>query len=67
MIGFPAIAWADGGADPCDGVGQTMTSGASGLYPSDECGRSVLYNKAWERPRDRVPRGSLSVSSVIWP
>jgi hypothetical protein len=42
MIGFPAIAWADGGADRRGGAGQTMVSGAGGLYPSDECGRSVL-------------------------
>lgn len=42
MIGFSAIACADGGADPRDGSGQMMASGAGGLYPSDECGRSVL-------------------------
>lgn len=42
MMGFWAIAWADDGADPRDGAGQIMASGAGGLYPSDECGRSML-------------------------
>jgi hypothetical protein len=31
MIGFSAIACADGGADPRGGAGQTMASGAGGL------------------------------------
>jgi len=42
MIGSAAIAWAGGGADPRGGAGQTIACGAGGLYPSDECGRSVL-------------------------
>ena len=42
MIGFPAIAWANEGADPRGVAGMTIACGAGGLYPSDDCGRSVL-------------------------
>jgi hypothetical protein len=36
MMGFSAIACAAGGSDPAGFEDQTMASGASGLYPSDE-------------------------------
>jgi hypothetical protein len=43
MIGFSAIAWADGGVDPGGGASQMIACGAGGSYASDECGpRSVL-------------------------
>jgi hypothetical protein len=42
MMGFSAIACAARGIDPAGFEGQAMASGAGGLYPSDECGRSVL-------------------------
>jgi len=31
MMGFSAIAWADGGVEPRGGAGQMMASGAGGL------------------------------------
>jgi hypothetical protein len=43
MTWFWAIVWADDGADPRCGAGQMMASGAGGIYPSDECRRSVLW------------------------
>jgi len=47
--------------------GRDVAAPHRALCPSERCGRYWLYNKAWERPRNRVWEGSISVASVGWP
>ena len=42
MIGLGATAGEAGEAGPGCEAGHGTASGAGGLYPSDECGRTVL-------------------------
>jgi hypothetical protein len=36
------------------------------IQPSRACGRLMLYNKVYERPRERFPRNALSLASMVW-
>lgn len=44
MLGLPATAGFEAGPF---WRGQMVVSGAGGLWPSDECGSTVLYNEDW--------------------
>lgn len=59
------LGWRRSVAEPEGQLGVAIVSGAGGRYPSELCGRLVLYNKGWERPRYRVSGTAVPLASVV--